>query len=385
MKTRLQEIFDKDARELGFGGLFDETRVKAPFNRLYLHHRARFESHIQSIERIRLPEKRLRIAMGFADSAEFNAFAFPHDDQYFVGMPYGTVLILNDLYLRILASQTVLLQIGDPGSQPKPELLDSILTSADGLPIASDNPLGLNVGPTDPIREAYAAYLIQIAFEFLFAHEYQHIEGGHLDWNLNRGRKMICEYWADELRAEEALDKQVLEIDADAAAVRWSLKITMDKSNDHWRVPPALTELLTVAENRLRAWLFATGTLFRLMDEMGCRSNHFAQMSHPPALMRSYFCLPAATYILGGLPLTHGVLDLLPLATDEADLALRSIAHAPPKAPGIRDALSRGSREYAIHINRLIRHWPQVRSELSPIAARLGGSNAPDEYFELIP
>lgn len=382
MKNRLQKIFDKSARESGFGGLFDESQVKRPFNRLYILHRTRFESHIQSIERIRPPETRLRIKMCFADSPKFNAFTFSRNDHYFVGVPFGTVLILNDLYLRIMASQHVLLQIGKPRSQPKPPLLDCILATSNRLPITSENPLGLSVSPTDPIREAYAAYLIQIAFEFLFAHEYQHIEGGHLNWNLNRGRKLMCEYWADKLAAEEALDKQVLEIDADAAAIRWSLKITMDKSNDHWRVPAALTELLTVPENRLRAWLFATGTLFRLMDEIGCRSKHFAQMSHPPALMRSYFCLPAATYILGGLPLTHGVLDLLPLATDEVDRAFRSISHAPPRAPGIRDALS---PEYPIHINRLIRHWPQVRSELSPIAARLGGSNAPEEYFELIP
>jgi hypothetical protein len=382
MKTRLQKIFDKRAREFGFGGLFDESRVKPPFNQLYLHHQTRFKSHIQSIERIRPAETRLRIEMDFADSPKFNAFAFPHNDQYFVGVPFGTVLILNDLYLRIMASQDVLLQIGEPTSQPKPALLDCILATADGLPTTADNPLGLSVGPTDPIREAYADYLIQIAFEFLFAHEYQHIEGGHLNWILNRGRRMICEYWSDKLQAEETLDKQVLEIDADAAAIRWSLKITMDKSNDHWRVPPALADLLTIPENRLGAWLFATGALFRLMDEIGCTSGHFSQQSHPPALMRSYFCLPAASYILGGLPLTHGVLDLLPLATGEVDLAFRSIAHAPPKATGIGDALS---AEYPVHINRIIGHWPRVRAELSPIAARLGGSNAPDEYFELIP
>jgi hypothetical protein len=281
------------------------------------------------------------------------------------------VLILNDLYLRIMASQEVLIQIGEPRSQPKPKLLDAILTSADGLPITSDNPLGLIVMPTDPIREAYAHFLTQIAFEFMFAHEYQHIEGGHLDWSLSRGRNLMSEYGMDELSAEEALGEQVLEIDADAAATRWSLKITMDKSNDRWRIPPELTDLLSVPENRLGAWLFATGAFFRLMDEIGCSSNDFARMSHPPALMRSYFCLPAATYILGGLPLTHGVLDLLPLATDEVDLALRSIAHAPPKAPGIRNALSRGSREYATHINRLIRHWPQVRSGRLKCAGRV--------------
>jgi hypothetical protein len=381
MTTNLHDVFNKCARQVGFGGLFKDSLVIPPYNRLYSHHRSQFESHVKSIEGIRPADSRLKIAVEFDDSTQFNAFAIPCDDQYFVGVPFGTVLILNDLFLRIMASHDALLNIGEPTAQPKPPLLDRIPVDARSLPITSDNPLGLVVGPIDPVREAYASYLIQIAFEFLFAHEYQHIEGGHLSWLLNSGRSMLCEFWADELTTGEALNQQVLEIDADAAAVRWSLKITMDQSNDHWRIPPAISDLMAVPDNRLIAWLFAVGALFRLMDEMGRSTGHFTRTSHPPALMRLYFCFPAVSYIVGNLPLTHEVSELIPLAITEVDVAFRSIARATPDGSGITDGLS---PEYPAHVNRLVKHWPRIRRKVSPIAAKWGGSNVPDEYFESI-
>ncbi|HEY0319446.1 MAG TPA: hypothetical protein VGC66_00595 [Pyrinomonadaceae bacterium] len=374
--------FDECARQAGFGGLFDETLIPSPFDRLYRHHRSDFESHLKSIERIQPPDMGLRIEVEFANSAQFNAFTLAYGDQYFVGVPFGTVLILNDIFLRFMASRDVLSNVGDPASQPESPLLECIPIDAGYLPITYDNPLGLTVGPTDPVREAYAGYLIRIAFDFLFAHEYQHIEGGHLDWLLNGDKSTLNEFWANELGTSEALDQQVLEIDADAAAVRWSLKINLDRSNDRWRIPPAICDLMAVPENRLKAWLFAVGTLFRLMDETGRGAHHFTRMSHPPALMRLYFCFPAASYIVGNLPLTHTLLDLLPVAITEVDAAFRSIARSARGKSSVDEALS---PEYPAHINKLINHWPAVRKDLATIAAKWGGSNAPDEYFESIP
>jgi hypothetical protein len=333
MIANVRDVFDECVRQNGLGGLFDESRVIAPFNRVYLHHRSQFESHVWSIERIRPADLRLKIAIEFADSPEFNAFAFACGDQYLVGIPFGTVLVLNDLFLRIMASQDALPNIGEPKSQSELSPLERINVSAESLPTSSDNPLGLIVGPTDSVREAYAGYLIQIAFEFLFAHEYQHIEGAHLSKPLPGGKSLLREFWADELTAGEALDCQLLEVDADAAAVRWSLKITMDKSNDHWRIPPPIRDLMAVPENRLRAWLFAVGALFRLMDEVEPGTSHFTRTSHPPALMRLYFCFPAVSYILGSLPLAHTVLDLIPVAITEVDTAFRSIARTDGRRP----------------------------------------------------
>src|SRR5256885_5763919 len=117
MTANPHDVFDEFARQAGFGGLFKDSLTTAPFNRVYAEQRSRFEAHVSSIERIRPADMRLKVAVEFANSPELNAFTFAHKDQYFVGVPFGTVLILNDYFLRIMASRDVLLDVGKPTSQ----------------------------------------------------------------------------------------------------------------------------------------------------------------------------------------------------------------------------------------------------------------------------
>ena len=378
----LDDLFASAARECGFGGLFRDSLVVKPFDRPLASQRVRLESYLFSLKKAQTSGRGLDVNVAYADSPEFNAFAVAVGHRHFIGIPYGTFLLLSDLFLRILAERTTFVGIGDPKAHLEQAKHVRLPLSASDLPTSEGNPLGWTVGPPDPVRQAYADYLTGIAFDFLFAHEYQHIEGGHLKWLHEQDAGALVEFAAPRLRTQEALDRQVLELDADAAATRWSLKIAVDRSNDQWRVPESLRASLQSDDDRVAAWLFAVYALFRYMEEVGGRPTDLGATAHPRSLMRHYFTIPAASYILGGLPCGERLHYLMGNAISEVEGAFGKIVSTPPPSPDPKKVLQ---HDFAAHINRLVRHWPTVRSKVGPIAAEWGGSNAPDEYFELIP
>jgi hypothetical protein len=377
----LDDLFASAAKKFGFGGFFSEETLPRPFDRPLTRQRFRLESYLLSLKKVHSGRSGLDVAVAYADSPEFNAFAFAVGNQHFIGIPYGTYLLLSDLFLRILAERTTFVGIGDPNGHLEQSKHAQLPLSANDLPISAANPLGSAVGPPDAVRQAYADYLTGIAFDFLFAHEYQHIEGGHLKWLHEQDAGALVEFAAPRLRPQEALDRQVLELDADAAATRWSLKIAVDRSNDHWRVPESLRASLRSDDDRVAAWLFAVYALFRYMEEVGGLPTDLGATAHPRSLMRHYFTIPAASYILGGLPCRERLHDLMGKAISEVESAFAKIVSTPPPSPDPRMVLQ---HDFAAHISRLVRHWPTVRSKIGPIAVEWGGSNAPDEYFESI-
>lgn len=126
---------------------------------------------------------RKQILFVFLDQPELNACAFKHGDDGYIGINCGSVLVLHDLFLRMMANPTFMPEIGNAGGEKALEKLPRLETNCLALPRTTELPYGLVTAPYDPVRTVYAAHLAQIALDFLFLHEYRHVEGGHLHWS----------------------------------------------------------------------------------------------------------------------------------------------------------------------------------------------------------
>src|SRR5688572_9174308 len=99
MDGSLNDLFASAAKEYGFGGLFSEETLPRPFDRPLTRQRLRLESYLVSLKKVRSGRSGLDVAVAYADSPEFNAFAIAVGRTNFIGIPFGTFLLLSDLFL----------------------------------------------------------------------------------------------------------------------------------------------------------------------------------------------------------------------------------------------------------------------------------------------
>jgi hypothetical protein len=169
--------------------------------------------------------------------------------------------------------------------------------------------------------------------------------------------------------------------DADAAGVRWSLKITMSSETNHWRYDPVLRKQLQEPEMALRMWMFAVITLFRLAHERHVRSGFSGLTNHPSPLMRLHFIRPIVDYMFSDFDIRMDPLSMFGIVLDEVQRGLCAVSRQLPTRHGFGEV---GSPEFRKHVNEVVTAWRSLRPILSSIAAAWGGSNAPEEYFPYV-
>src|SRR5580692_800884 len=154
-------------------------------------------------------EKYRRIQFGFVDDVNLNAFATLPD---VIAVNSGALAILIAMYQCILASPKILPWIGDPEKEVTPS------------PISWAGFVAPAIIPNDPIRRAYALFLVVMAFDFMVRHELAHLRNGHVDLlNAEAGLSMLLEI-SDDTSIISALDFQTMEMDADCYAAREGFK-----------------------------------------------------------------------------------------------------------------------------------------------------------------
>lgn len=255
-----------------------------------------------------------------------------------------------------------------------------IPTESTRLISEAGNPVGVSYVPQDRKRQALAEYLVIIVSDILFAHEYQHIDGGHLHYLNQSPLNVILEFGETPRSREEALVRQALEVDADAASVRWSLKITMAAERNLWRYDRELRSYLLEPEMALRTWMFALITLYRLTHEADRRSSGSVS-AHPPPLMRLAFMRPMVDYLLSSYPIEVDPLSMFDVVFAEVQLGLCAISHELPRRQGLSDVRSRAFRT---QMNDIISVWRAIRPELYAISSAWGGYNAPEAYLPYV-
>ncbi len=158
------------------------------------------------------------VEVGLIENLGFNASTTIEDGKAFVGIYYGTYMLLQHIFYRMLARPDVLTHIGDPTAEAK---VESDLKDA-SPPRNLDELLQLtgeiqNVPkPVDPVRAAYARMLWEQACEFIVNHEIGHLLYGHVGLLQERTNVRIVD---ERPMGIEPRLLQTLEMDADTFAV----------------------------------------------------------------------------------------------------------------------------------------------------------------------
>jgi hypothetical protein len=247
------------------------------------------------------------------------------------------------------------------------------------LPKPADAARQFETMPADAVRRLYALFLAEIALNFLFMHEYQHIAGGHLSF-LTGARRDMSETNGPALA--DLMTSHVLELEADAAAANFSLNIALNRAWDD-TIPPALLPSLATDKSRFQAWLFAVHTLFLLMEEATNRA--FFAGRAPPATH------PDSVFKRGTLAiLVFARRGPFPKAADAFQAGMEMLMAAHEVLAGVaegREQLMLGvdlfGEQDQDSIPLVAQRWQEMRPELQRLAALNGAHCAPDDLISV--
>ncbi|WP_421830236.1 hypothetical protein [Larkinella sp.] len=221
----------------------------------------------------------------FVDGTDVNAFAFKEDEEYFIGINEGTVLLLMKLFYRMLSHRDILPQIGDLSKEVSPPKSPDI-----DINEATQKKREESIFPVDSTRSQFAVALTYFAFRFILMHEYAHILKGHVDYLENKtGLAMVSDN--ENLTEDVGGDwiRQAIEIDADDYSAQigyyFHIAILIDLNNRGTQTKDGLN----TPEIASFAWYFSISALFRLVGSKGYSPNNFFTSLYPPPAIRTYF------------------------------------------------------------------------------------------------
>lgn len=346
--------------------------------------RIMFQGHQRAFDEcsraIAASNNREAIPFVFLSRSMLNACAFTKEGHQFIGMNWGSVIVIQDLFFRMLASPRVLPHIGDISVESDEPRLQRLEVDAAHLPCSDGHPFAMDVAPQDPARAFYALNLAQIALDFLFIHEHQHLVGGHL--HLLPGTFVIEE--TQPLPTDNIFIRHVLELEADAAAANFSLGIASDRKGNAWRISPSVAPFLATEKSRHEAWLFSILTLFMLMEQANNRAffaGHPPPLTHPAAVMRRAMLAILVFWRRG--PFKKLDIALVKGATIVVQVhqALQAVAEDQEQIMWGLDLVGKSRSE---DMKRLIACWRTLHPRLHELAAANGAEPAPMDLVETL-
>lgn len=305
------------------------------------------------------------IHFDFIDSEEINAHAFSCDGKYFIGLCAGPLVAFNTLFLHLLADKRVLRGIGNPDRESEKLPL---LT----LPIHVAQPRIYNndrdIAPRDEERLAYAKHLRTIVFDYLLSHEIVHIANGHVDYlGKEHGLTALPEAGQTEIDPERRLDRQTIEMDADAIAGSWALSAI--RKNLETKIESPLSRFYRTPAQALATWTFAISAYFRVFGDSLLSEADYSTITHPPDRARQAMMMSmSAVYLMDHWDRALAETTAIPI--NDAMLEVeRAFALMTGEQPAIRGFLESWDACGADCMNRLLAHWKTtLRAKLLPYA-----------------
>jgi hypothetical protein len=213
----------------------------------------------------------------FLDDESFNAVASLEGGRYSIGIHIGAALLTARYAYCLLSDPAMLPSIGNPRREEvDPEVAERLRNPLAPL-YAQDFGRYL---PRDPKRVEAAKQLSIAAYLFLFFHELNHIELGHLDFAIDHlGVSEYREMKAAPIEAEDAAIFRALELEADLAALYRSLKV--------WRkMVPLFDDPVMAILDPEDSWFLAVELFFWIMDFVQPPGRVGALATHPSPLAR---------------------------------------------------------------------------------------------------
>ncbi len=253
------------AEGIGNGSMYAATR-KGFYNRLDVYNSA-------------LGRTLVTPSYDFIANGVLNAVARTVSATHYIGVNAGTMILLNDLFLRMMSSPVVLPHIGDAGKEIGAEKVYNPQQTDMGI-YDLVKPHGEVLLPVNPSRQLHAAMLGRTAFNFLGDHELAHIIYGHTRFcRSSYGMSALEEAQAV---SPNALDLQTLEMDADCfAAERAVMDIKIFNENPSW-ISDARRGFYCDWKSGVFNWMFAVYSLFRLFGFRCYSASELLSYTHPP-------------------------------------------------------------------------------------------------------
>jgi hypothetical protein len=243
------------------------------------------------------------------DSTSFVAEARQPGDKGYVMISWGTILLLGDLFYRILAHPHSFPNIGTPAAESI-QPFHQLGVRYDYAEMAKARGHGIgHVRPRDANRVTQAQLLTFRAFHFLVLHELAHIQMGHLSYLKSQGcLALISEFGATPSTPPSAqqnddttfLESQAMEMQADW----WAAMNTADSQIFATLPEEFFTENFKnsrIADRLAQGafdWMFAVACLFAVLND-DFDPKRARLRTHPPAVMRVDFIV---THVAGPSP-----------------------------------------------------------------------------------
>ena len=313
----------------------------------------------------------------FIDDLSFNAKAgFDEDGNEFIGLNHGAVLLIFDIFNRLLAHKAILPNIGFIDLEVNPVKLPALTrTYADIQAFFDHYDLTTLVRPKQKIRIDHARLLSEFALIFLVEHEMAHLLYGHVHYKKQKsGFSFIMEF--DEDQAEQVFPpftNKCLEWSADswsaAQAINRLIQL-VEKSDtfDH------LNSVYNPPESGVYInWAFSMWVIFRLMDVVRTAKGQEKSLKYPVPMERFISVFDMAWQVLDhhGTKYKHEILTnsvIDHLCEAEKGLHLISVNMLNKKEFGdFVDGLYVDDFEDAF-ITKIRSHWKSVvKPELLPL------------------
>jgi hypothetical protein len=259
--------FDRRLQKLGLGEAFDCSILDRHVALLFDSVRDGWDTwiHGRMSHSLAHMNRAPAVHVDFVTANEVNGFAFGDDELHleFIGIPAGTMLVLYDLFMRLMSLNGFLPHIGDAGMPPTSHpRLATWRPIAD--PLLATNPVtgqryAFGSQPRDSMRYAFAMHAADLATYFIVAHELAHLRFGHIAVasQLSPGRtvKMF-----DEARGPliDGLTSQAMEYGADRYAAFHGLKLALRRSRQ--TLPEHVRTFYSSPQRALETWSVAIYT-----------------------------------------------------------------------------------------------------------------------------
>ncbi|WP_421830354.1 hypothetical protein [Larkinella sp.] len=265
----LQDYEDAfDEKMMPRGGRFDIDTLEIE-DQVLFH---RFKSNAQNfIDQVKTrPEGVIEgmphVHFDFINNPNFNATAFIHKGKEFIGFNYGLILMVYEIFNRILSSPKIFPDLGNVELEHEHEKLPVLTPNFEVVRDQyEEKKYSPYVYPVDETRSYYANDLADLALNFLLLHEIAHLRYGHLSYvNHKMGMDFIMEFDGEIERKINPLTNKLLEWNADNWANETEAGIVYECFQRNMFQSDILNKSTGSLDQAIHAWLFTVSVLHRL-------------------------------------------------------------------------------------------------------------------------
>jgi hypothetical protein len=346
---------------LNRGGLFD-ANLFGEFSKFFEYSKIEFYHIVKTIQSVNplLPS----VNIDFINNDGFNAVATKVGEKYYIGINWGSSLLLYDLFQRLMSNPSVFSNIGDNSKDEVKKIYNPHITNFSTLMLASDT--NEKAGPKDLERQAHASLLTSLAIRFLFLHEYGHIVNGHVDLKGNLFNSFSISEIEKASLMFSPLNSQTIEMDADRFAATFSIWF-LDMSNHrdfYGDIAAAQKACRTYFEMNLENLFFSIYSLFRIFTYKQYSLEELQKKSHPIEVIRQRIFFLVSDSILNKR-FGDKINEMMARTIYNVENAFSQISETKIDINPIKEAYDKEQSQY---LNLIIENWNNVRPQLTPYA-----------------